>query len=34
MLGIGRSYLENIREHLVKNGLFSRIHGNIKRMPK
>jgi hypothetical protein len=34
MLGIGRSYFENIREHLVKSGLLSRIHGNVKRMPK
>ena len=34
MLGIGRSYFENIREHLIKNGLLSRIHGNVKRMPK
>jgi hypothetical protein len=34
MLGIGRSYFESIREHLVKNGLLSRIHGNVKRMPQ
>ena len=34
MLGIGRNYFENIREHLVRNGLLSRTHGNIKRMPK
>src|SRR6266487_1360499 len=34
MFGIGRSYFENIREHLIKNGLLSRIHGNVKRMPK
>jgi hypothetical protein len=34
MLGIGRNYFENIREHLVKNGLLSRIHGNVKRIPK
>jgi hypothetical protein len=34
MLGIGCNYFENIREHLVKNGLLSRIHGNVKRMPK
>src|SRR5687767_11446908 len=30
MLGIGRNYFENIKEHLVKNGLLSRVHGNIK----
>src|SRR5690349_2454438 len=31
MLGIGRTYFENIRNHLIKNGLISRLHGNIKR---
>ena len=34
MLGIGRSYFESIREHLIKNGLLSRVHGNVKRMPQ
>ena len=32
MLGIGRTYFENIRNHLINNGLLPRIHGNIKRM--
>ena len=31
---IGRSYFENIRGHLIKNGLLSRVHGNVKRMPR
>ena len=34
MLGIGRAHFENVRDHLVKNGLLSRLHGNTKRMPK
>ena len=34
MLGIGRTYFENIRNHLISNGLLPRIHGNIKRMPQ
>ena len=34
MLGIGRTYFENIRDHLINNGLLPRIHGNIKRMPQ
>jgi hypothetical protein len=34
MLGIGRTYFENIRNHLIKNGLISRLHGNITRMPQ
>jgi hypothetical protein len=34
MLGIGRAYFENIRNHLISNGLISRIHGNVKRMPQ
>ena len=34
MLGIGRTYFENIRNHLINNGLLSRIRGNIKRMPQ
>ena len=34
MLGIGRTYFENIRNHLINNGLLPRIHGNIKRMPQ
>ena len=34
MLGIGRNYFENIREHLLNKGLLSRVHGNVKRMPR
>jgi hypothetical protein len=34
MLGIGRNYFENIRSHLLKHGLISRVHGNVKRVPK
>src|SRR5437773_9886086 len=34
MLGISRAYFENIRNHLINNGLLPRIHGNIKRMPQ
>jgi len=34
MLGIGRTYFENIRNHLINNGLLPRVHGNIKRMPQ
>ena len=34
MLGIGRTYFENIRNHLINNGSISRLHGNIKRMPQ
>src|SRR6185369_9256857 len=34
MLGIGRTYFENIRNHLINNGLLPRIYGNIKRMPQ
>ena len=32
MLGIGRIYFENIRNHLINNGLLPRIHDNIKKM--
>ena len=32
MLGIGRNYFENIRNHLINNGFILRIHGNVKRM--
>ena len=32
MLGIGRTYFENIRNHLIINGLLARVHGNVKRM--
>ena len=34
MLGIGRTYFENIRNHLINNGLLARVHGNIKRLPQ
>ena len=33
MLGIGRTHLENVRNHLATNGIISRIYGNIKRVP-
>src|SRR4051794_23775478 len=29
MLRIGRTYSENIRSHLINNGLLPSIHGNI-----
>ncbi|KAG9301470.1 hypothetical protein G9A89_006567 [Geosiphon pyriformis] len=32
MLGIGRTYLENVRNHLATNGIIPRVHGNIKRV--
>ena len=32
MLGIGRTYFKNIRNHLINNGLLIRIHGNIKKI--
>ena len=28
------AYFENIRNHFINNGLISRIHGNVKRMPQ
>src|SRR5688572_26057090 len=34
MLGIGKTYFENIRNHLINNDLLPKIHGNIKRMPQ
>src|SRR6266487_4005402 len=34
MLGIGRTYFENIRSHLINNGILPRIHGNVRRMPQ
>jgi hypothetical protein len=34
MLGISRTYFENIRNHLVNNDLLARVHGNIKRLPQ
>jgi len=34
MLGIGRAHFENVRNHLLNNGLLSRVHGNVKRMPQ
>src|SRR5262245_9844711 len=34
MLGISRTYFENLRNHLTNNGLISRLHGNIRRMPQ
>ena len=34
MLGIGRTHLENVRNHLATNGIIVRVHGNIKRMPR
>ena len=34
MLGIGRTHLENVRNHLATNGIIARVHGNIKRVPR
>src|SRR5205823_2514907 len=34
ILGIGRTYFENIRNHLINHGLLTRVHGKIKRMPQ
>ncbi|CAG8553907.1 12759_t:CDS:2 [Ambispora leptoticha] len=34
MLGIGRTHLENVRNHLAMNGIIPRVHGNIKRVPR
>ncbi|KAG9295840.1 hypothetical protein G9A89_009069 [Geosiphon pyriformis] len=34
MLGIGRTHLENIRNHLATYGIIPRVHGNIKRIPR
>ncbi|CAG8541322.1 10103_t:CDS:2 [Diversispora eburnea] len=34
MLGIGRTHLENVRNHLATNGIIPRVHGNIKRVPR
>ena len=34
MLGIGRTHLENIRNHLATNSIISRVHGNVKRVPR
>src|SRR5215813_3820870 len=31
MIGIGRNYFENIRNHLLRNGLLPRVHGNVKK---
>src|SRR5918912_478955 len=29
MLGIHRTYFENIRNHLINNGLLPRVHGSV-----
>jgi hypothetical protein len=34
MFGISREYLEDMRKHLSKEGLITRIHGGIGRMPQ
>src|SRR2546423_1585688 len=34
MLEIGRTYFKNIRNHLIKNSLVLKLHGNIKKMPQ
>ena len=34
MLGIGRTHLENVRNHLATNGIISRVHGNVKKVPR
>src|SRR5947209_15185602 len=34
MLGIGKTYFENIRNHLINNGLLARVHDNVKKIPQ
>ena len=34
MLGIGRTHLENVRNHLATNGIIPRVHGNVKKLPR
>ena len=34
MLGISRTHLENIRNHLTTNGIILRVHGNVKKVPR
>src|ERR1051325_6312478 len=34
MLGIGRTHFENVRNHLATNGIITRVHGHVKRMPR
>jgi len=34
MLGIGRTYLENVRNYLATNDIIPRVYGNIKRVPQ
>ena len=34
MLGIGRTHFENVRNHLVANGIIPRVHGNVKKVPR
>ncbi|KAG9298968.1 hypothetical protein G9A89_020281 [Geosiphon pyriformis] len=34
MLGIGRTHFENVRNHLATNGIISRVHGNVKKVPR
>ena len=34
MLGIGRTHLENVRNHLATNGIIPRVHGNVKKVPR
>ncbi|RIB25065.1 hypothetical protein C2G38_2166867 [Gigaspora rosea] len=34
LVGVGRTYLNNIKQHLQEHGLEERIHGNTGRAPK
>jgi len=34
MLGIGRTHFENVRNHLVTNGIIPRVHVNVKKLPR
>ena len=34
MLGIGRTYFQHIRNHLINNGLLARVHDNVKKIPQ
>ncbi|CAG8600851.1 9472_t:CDS:2 [Gigaspora margarita] len=34
LVGVGRTYLKNIKQHLQEHGLEERIHGNTSRAPK
>src|SRR6185312_752716 len=34
MLGIGRTHLGNVINHLATNGIIPRVHGNVKKVPR